>query len=250
MEAFKGRRVQPRLERLESRELLSLPYLVLALQQQAMNNDAKRKLANLTLASPAAPSAPQNGSGVFNPLLTPTGVPTKSESRREMYHATYVGQYTIGPGRFSTEAANFYLTGTGRSNQVAHSDMQMRVIRPTNPSMPSTGEVTFFDRNIDSNSDLGFDIYARPQKLDALGRPTQLVIYALDANVSGGNYVEGIANGTISVRYGPTPSTPHFNSSTRPLPGSLSQGTASVVINAQVYGIGTTFALHNVNINP
>jgi hypothetical protein len=71
----------------------------------------------------------------------------------------------------------------------------------------------------------------------------------VDVNVSAGIYVEAIGSGTIDIHNGPVPHTP-FSPSSKPLPGVLRQGTASVVINAQLYGIGTTFALHNVDFNP
>ncbi len=208
-------------------------------------------------ASPAASAlhqrftqAPSNTTIPLNQLLTPTGVPTAQESRRETYRATFVGQYMLGPGRFSTEASNFYFAGVGRSTVDLHSDTQLRVIRPTDPNILPAGEVSVFTRNLDSNTQIGWDIVAEPNSLDAYGRPTKLRIYSLDVNVSSGIYVEGSSQGTIQIHYGPVPHTPNFSPSSNRLPGVLSQGTATVVINAQLYGIGTTFNLRNVDYNP
>jgi hypothetical protein len=193
--------------------------------------------------------APSNSTIPFpNLLLTPQGVPTAAESRRETYHASFVGQYTLGPGRFSTEISNFYIAGVGRSTVDLHSDCQLRIIRPTDPGVAPAGEISIFTRNLDSNTQIGFDVVAN--SLDSLGRPTKLTIYALDVNVSSGIYVEGLSQGTITIHYGPTPPTPHFAPSSRRLPGVLSQGTATIIINAQLYGIGTTFNLRNVDYNP
>jgi hypothetical protein len=231
-------KIRPWLETVEGRALLShIPPSV---------GSGAGPLASAR--GPQFAQAPVNGTIPLNQLLTPTGVPTAAESRREAYHASFVGQYTIGPGRFSTEAANFYMNGVGRSTVDLHSDMQLRVITPSNGANPPAGEMTIFTRNLDSNTQLGFDVVA--DAVDALGRPTRLTIYALDVNISSGIFVEGTGQGTITIHYGPTPRTPHFQPSSRRLPGVTSQGTASVVINAQVYGIGTSFNLRNTNINP
>lgn len=198
--------------------------------------------------------APSNGSipnNATNQLLTPTGTPTPRESRRENFHAKFVGLYTIGPGRFSTEAANYLFRGVGHTTQVQNADIQLRVVRPADPSMYSTGVLSIFDRNIDSNSVLGLDVYAKPTQLDALGRPTHLVIYTLDPNISSGLYVEGLAQGTMTIHYGAVKHPPpHFAPPSRRLPGVISQGTATVTLSAQVYGNQTAFNLRNVAYNP
>ncbi len=244
-------RFRPSVDWLESRDLpTSLALVVADLQDLGMIARGQHALSNITLKSPPFTSPPVNQTGVFNPLLTPTGVPTAKESKRETYRASFVGEYTIGPGRFSTEQSDFYFRGAGRTNEVLHSDIQMRIIQPTDPTASSTGEASLFDRNIDSNSDLGFDLYAVPQNVDKFGRPTRLTIYSLDSNVSSGNYVEGLAQGTIDVHYGAGPHEKYYAPPHSKIPGVLSQGTATLVINAQLYGIGTAFALHNVNINP
>ena len=251
MRSVTRRSLRPCLERLENREVRSsLVYLVAVQRHDAMMNHITQGLKQLTLKPPQFLTPPTNATGVANPLLTPTGVPTAAESRRETYHATFAGQYSIGPGRFSTEAGNFYFRGAGRTNQVLHSDSQMRVIRPVDSTQPSTGEISLFDRNINNNSDLGFDIYANPQDVDRLGRPTHLTIYTIDVNVSSGNYVEGIARGTIDIHYGPVPHSKYFKPAQGSIPGILNHGTATIVINAQLYGIGTTFSLKNADINP
>ncbi|MHB1557481.1 MAG: hypothetical protein ACYC61_08380 [Isosphaeraceae bacterium] len=245
---------RPVVECLELRELpTSMALVDLALQKQSQTQQVNRILDGLTLQSPPFNTTPSNGTlpdGQVNQVLTPTGVPTPAESRRETFHASFVGQYTLGPGRFSTESGNFLFRGVGRTSSVLHSDIQMRIIDPTNPTAPSTGIAFITDRNLDSNSDLGFDVYAVPQQVDRLGRPTKLTIYAVDVAVSGGNYVEGLGQGTMTVHYGKVPPTPHFAPSSYPLPGARSQGTASITINAQVYGMQTAFALRNVDYNP
>lgn len=248
------RRRRPELEQVEPRRMpASLALIALAIQHQDMVDRVNRGLNNLRLQSPPFTTAPSNAvlpNGQVNQVISPTGTPTPRESRRETFHASFVGQYTLGSGRFSTEAANFYFRGTGRTSSVLHDDIQIRIIDPTNPTAPSTGVAALIDRNIDSNSDLGLDLYALPQNVDRLGRPTKLTVYALDVNISGGNYVEGLAQGTMTIHYGRVPATPHFAPSSHRLPGARSQGTASVVINAQIYGMQAAFALRNVDYNP
>ncbi len=248
------RRCIPGMEQAEARLTpTSLALIAMAVQHQNMLDHVQRGLNNLRLQSPPFTSAPSNSSlpnGQVNQAITPTGTPTARESRRETFHASFVGQYTVGPGRFSTEASSFYFRGVGRTSSVLHDDIQIRIINPTNLASPSTGATALFDRNLDSNSDLGFDLYALPQNVDRLGRPTKLTLYSLDVNISAGNYVEGLAQGTMTIHYGKVPPTPHFAPSTHRLPGARSQGSASVVINAQVYGMQVAFALRNVDYNP
>jgi len=240
-------------EPLEPRALpSSLPLLIMVQKHQQMIYQVNRFLNSASLLT-SFPNAPSNSSlpnGQVNQVINPTGVPTSRESRRETYHASFIGQYTVGPGRFSTESSVFYFRGVGRSTSVLHNDIQIRIINPTNRVLPSTGVAALFDRNLDSNSDLGYDLYALPSQVDKLGRPVQLTIYSLDVNISAGNYVEGSAQGTMSIHYGPVPRTRSFAPSSRALPGARSQGTASVVINAQLYGMQVAFALRNVDYNP
>lgn len=193
---------------------------------------------------------PVNGTIALNQLLTPSGVPSRAEAAREAYRATFFGEYVLGPGRFSAEASDFYFRGAGSTTQVLHADTQLRVIRPVDPTVNPGGAITIFDRNLDSNTQLGFDVVAAPQSYDRFGRPTQLTIYALDVNISSGSYVEGMAQGTMTIRYGPLPRIPHVRAPRGRIPGVLGQGSAVVSISAQVYSIGTTFNLRNVDINP
>ncbi len=237
---IRSRSARPGLEGLESR----------ALPSHLAATSAAAEMHQRFAQAPSNGSIPNNAP---NQLITPTGVPTRRESRRENFQATFVGEYTIGPGRFSTEAADFYFRGVGRDTQVLNADIQLRVVRPSNPSQDSTGILSIFDRNIDSNSVLGYDVYATPTQLDALGRPTKLALYALDTNISAGLYVDGQSQGTMTIHYGKVPASsrpPHYSPPGRTLPGVLSQGTASITIHAQLYTWQSAFNLRNVSYNP
>ncbi|MGO9466264.1 MAG: hypothetical protein ACLQIB_11005 [Isosphaeraceae bacterium] len=145
-----SRRYRPALEGLEVRELLSArPALGQAAHQQARNGPA----LNLIVANqaPTAASRPQSARGhanstppwvnesliqslaaqVYSPVTTtvpiniggtvfPPGTyavpqPTQAELRRETFWAEFVGRYSVGPPRFSNQAATIHIYSDGRS---------------------------------------------------------------------------------------------------------------------------------------
>jgi hypothetical protein len=193
-------------------------------------------------SSHGAHSADTNtAADVNNELLNPTGVPTPRQQARERFVAQFTGTFMAGPGQFSSQAQQFMFRGAGGSNQFLHGDIQLRAITPLDPTQPLTGETTMFDRNLNSNSVLGLDLVADPTSVDKFGRPTLFTISQLDQNVSSGYYDEGLAQGTVSIRY---------LSGGKPGPHGLSQGKAVVAIHAQIYSIGTDFILTNAQIDP
>lgn len=186
---------------------------------------------------------PSNGpepSAVVNYLLSPDGQPSAHQYHKLQFRAFFRGPFTMGPGRYSTEANQIYIRGVGTSNQFLHGDVQLRIITPTDPTIPQAGASTSFDKNINSNSTLGLLVQADPTSLDKAGRPTRLVIYSADPNTSAGQYVESQATGTINVTYHPQASPSK--------PGLTSTGIATLSINAQIYTLGTSFALRNAQL--
>ena len=162
----------------------------------------------------------------LNLALTPTGTLTKREQRKERFTAQYVGTYTVGAGRTSTEAIQTFITGVGTANTMLHSDIQLLIITPKDPTTPIGGVSTIFDRNLNSNTALGFDLTAPSQYVDQ-ARPAQLFPdVSIDPNISSGTYVEAYSAGTMNIHY--IPSGKHT-------PGVISQGTAIVTIHAQIY---------------
>ena len=122
-----------------------------------------------------------------------------------------------------------------------HSDIQMRLAVPTDPSLETTGASAIFDRNINSNTVLGLDLATpAPMSTAAAGR---IVItgVTLDANSSSGVYDESYAQGVIDIHYYP---------SGKKIPSALDQGTAIVKIYAQIYAPNVDFILRNSDINP
>lgn len=213
------------IEGLEARDLLSALIAVMA-SQAATHGTA-------TGGTSGEPT---------NLLINPTGTPTSHQQARQHFGAKFSGAYTVGPGRFSSEAQQLYFRGVGGSNQFLHGDTQLRLITPIDPTLPITGEITMFDRNLNSNSSLGLDLVADPSTgVDRFGRPTHLTVYQLDPNISAGVYVEGRASGTVDITY--------LTSDRRNHRG-VGQGRAIVTVRALVYSLGTSFILTNADINP
>jgi hypothetical protein len=110
-----------------------------------------------------------------------------------------------------------------------------------NASVGIGGVASIFDRNINSNTALGFNLSAPVQNIDRGGRPNYFSTVTLDPNISAGVYVEGFSAGTIAIHY--FPSGQHTK-------GVISQGKAVVTIHAQIYSANTSFILRNANIDP
>ncbi|SIN84185.1 hypothetical protein SAMN05444166_1219 [Singulisphaera sp. GP187] len=176
-----------------------------------------------------------------NPLFFPTGQPTPHEAARQRFVAKFVGPFTVGPGRFSSETQQLYIRGNGGSNQFLHGNTQLAVITPADPTQPLGGSMTMFDRNTSTNSSLGLQFVAdRATDLDSAGRPIHLTIYDIKSEESGGSYASALAVGTVNIRYSP---------SGRRSPGVLSQGTATVTVRALIYTSGTNGILKNADLN-
>jgi hypothetical protein len=124
-----------------------------------------------------------------------------------------------------------------------HSDIQMLLITPKDPSLPIGGVSAIFDRNLNTNTVLGFDESApqSPSYINRLGLPSLLPTLSLDVNLSAGTYDEAYAVGTVHIRY--IPSAKHT-------PGVIGQGKAIVTIHAQIYTANVAFILRNANIDP
>jgi hypothetical protein len=265
-EAKMGRRIRrdlrPTVEQCERRELLSAITGVMAGNSLLASRHAPKASTNLaggagsggqgsamfpasiSLGGVSLNQGPLlNPDGTINNLaLAPTGTPTPRERRRQQFVARYVGPYSVVPGRTTTEAIQTMIQATGAANTMLHSDIQIQLITPKDPSLPIGGISTIFDRNLNTNTVLGFDLAAPQSNVDRGGRPNHFSTVNIDANVSAGTYVEGYAQGVLNIHYIP--------GSRRSLPGALSQGTAIVTIHAQIYAPNTSFILRNAIIDP
>jgi hypothetical protein len=194
-------------------------------------------------------AVPQNQGPLLNPdgsinnqALAPTGTLTQRQLRRERFVARFDGTYTVGAGRTSDELIQTFITAAGSANTIRHGDIQLLLITPKNPSLPIGGTSAIFDRNLNTNTVLGFDEAApqSPATIDRFGLPSFLTTVSVDVNLSSGTYDEAYAIGTARIHY--------FPSATR-TPGVLSQGKAIVIFHAQIYTPNVGFILRNANID-
>jgi hypothetical protein len=250
------RDLRPSLEEIERRALLSSVTNVMA--TNSINADVLRSRATAIASGQASTAVfstqsiavPQNQGPLLNPdgtinnqALAPTGTLTKREQKRERFVANFVGTYSVGAGRTGDESIQTFITGAGSANTIRHGDIQLLLVTPKNPSQPIGGVAAIFDRNLNTNTVVGFDVAApqTSQFINRHGLPAFLPKVSLDINISAGTYVEGYAVGTMSIHYIPS------GKRTR---GVISQGRAAVTIHAQIYNANVGFILRNANINP
>jgi hypothetical protein len=274
-----GRRIsrnwKPAVEMVERRELLSLVTDIMAGNYNAMINSPKVRALLDGVSNPgttqaasaggqvttsATPSSqgrftptsesialPQNqgflppASPGYNLVLQPTGTATPAEVKRQLFTAVYRGPYIIGPGSFSSQASQVFIRGAGTSTTMLHTDIQMRLAVASDPTLETTGASVIFDRNLNSNTVLGFDLSTPRTNVDSQGRPNRITGVTLDVNASAGVYDEAYSQGVIDIHYYP---------SSKKIPGAAQQGTAVVKVYAQIYAPNVDFILRNSDINP
>jgi hypothetical protein len=255
MKRLHRHRLRPSIERVEPLLLLSNITNLMALNARAADSHALHAfvtggsggVAGSTASGGFVPSTtsialPTNqGPQGTNLALMPTGNLTPHERKRERFVATFKGHYTVGPGRTDTEAQQVHINAVGGANTMLHPDIQMRIIKPIDPTLPNSGVLAIFDRNLNSNTVLGMDFIAPSQDVDKAGRPNHFDQVSIDVNESSGIYDEAFSQGTIDIKY--IPDGKHT-------PGVFSQGTAIVKIRAQIYTTQVDFLLGNSNINP
>jgi hypothetical protein len=247
------RELRPFLEEVECRELLSAITDVMAgnsITATALNARAAALVAKQASRSVQSIAVPQNQGPLLNAdgtinnqALAPTGTLTKRQLQKERFVARYVGTYTVGAGRTSDEQIQTFITAAGSANTLLHSDIQLLLVTPRDKGLPIGGTSAIFDRNLNTNTVLGFDEAApqTPQFINKLGLPSLIPTVSLDVNLSSGTYDEAYAVGTMHIQY--QPSIKHTL-------GVLSQGKAIVTIHAQIYAPNVGFILRNANINP
>lgn len=259
MSRRRSRSWKPVVEAVEQRQLLSVVTAVMASNQQGFINSIKarsilgdRSAAAVSTAmrgggngfapSQSSIAQPQNqGPQGINLLLNPTGQMTPQQYKKSLYTAKFVGNYTIGPGRFDSEALQIAFQGVGSTTNILHADIQLGMIVAKDPSIQNSGASVIFDRNLNSNSALGFNLASPSTDVDDHGRPNRFTSVSLDTNTSSGTFVEGYSQGVLEIKYKP---------SSRRTRGVLEQGTAVVTFKGQVYAPNIAFILRNANINP
>lgn len=166
------------------------------------------------------------------------------EIRRETFTVRWVGQYTIGPPRFSDRASTIHLYGVaGGSNQFLKGKFQIAIFPPANPSATATpgnpyanqitGVAALIGQNyLQSGSNVVLDLNGTPAPGSAPNELPSQLTWTYDSNTSAGPYASpgGVAPGsgftqgagTLQIRWSPD---------ARPLAGT--RGSGRVVITFQ-----------------
>jgi hypothetical protein len=256
--AKRRRRVaRPLLELVECRELLSSIIDVLASTSAASHHgsSASTNLAAALSASRSGftttndPSQLTQGplAGTQNVAITPSGTFKPAAIKRQRFVARYVGPYSVIPGKTNTQSFQVIVQAAGTANTMLHSDFQARIVTPSTPATPDgtptpiSGVSSIFDRNLNTNTVLGFDFADPNSTVNSSGLPDQFTSVSIDVNSSAGTYDEAYGQGVINIKYEP---------SGKHAAGTLSQGTAIVTIKAQIYASDASSILRNATIDP
>jgi hypothetical protein len=203
------RRCGLNVERLEARDLLS----VVPIYMRAAHPSGP-SLASALIAASAASSAP-------------AGQLTPHEVARQTFVAKFIGPYTIGPGRFTDQASQVFVLGTGGSNQSLHMNLQMGFFPPADPTGTTTGVAALFPKNVAQTGSLLALGLAGPARGNLRGIPTHFT-WTVDSN-SGGLYLAagdfGTGQGTLDIRLIPGGKVPQ---------GASGAGEAIVVVRGLV----------------
>lgn len=224
----RSRRSVPRVEGLETRELLSVvPWLIRSGQpipHPALVASGSRLQA---LASGAAGGGGGNSGGVTSTQMDqPT--PTPHELARQRYINKLVGTFVVGPGRFSDQATSVLILAQGGSNQASHTNLQMAIFTPANTvNGMTTADAAITGRNVGSTGST-LDLSATsPPPNNRVGIPTHYT-WTVGPS-SGGLYSSATGQGTIDIKFIPGGKIP---------PGATGAGSAIIVIKGSVNVVG------------
>jgi hypothetical protein len=224
------RRSQPVVEGLEMRELMSTATQAPPVQALTATAASQNQLqaTNDVVNSPVIQ--------IFANLLygpnSPTPMtPTPSEIKQQIFTAAWIGQYTVGPPRFSDRASTIHAYAvSGGSNQFLKGKFNMELFPPADPSAaptpgnPYANQVTgiaglFPQDLLQSGNALVLDLNATPSPgSDPLALPTNLT-WTYDNNTSAGAYAAPAlftqGAGTLTIKWIPD---------AHPIPGTMGSG--------------------------
>lgn len=202
------RRREPSLERLETRDLLSVvPSL-------AARGRPPERLAPLAALGDS----------------NPPGRPTPHEVARRAFVAKFDGPFVTGPGRTTAQAFQSLLQGGGTSNMFLHGNLLMGLFVPKDPAEPITGLAMLVVKNVSDTGDLLLlDLQGDATSFDRQGRPTHLT-WTVNGG-SGGTFTDAEGEGTVEIRYRPGGRLPRRASAA---------GQAGVMFYGQISTTGVT----------
>jgi hypothetical protein len=205
-----GHRIAPRIENLETRELLTF---TLVHHTSLAAPGTLAALANRAAVQASATSGSGSGSSSTPPpSVDLTGTLTPHEIRRETFAGRFKGNYVIGPGRTTAQAMQLSSKGYGGANQSFHLWTDMRITVPTDPTQPVTGVIYVISWNVGTTgTQLFLDLVGDPAT-KVNGIPTHYT-WSVDPTSSGiygsaGGY--GMGNGTLNIKFfRPSPGPTH-----------------------------------------
>ena len=180
-----GRGLRPGVERLEVREV---PYASSLLTGSA------------TMANLLASTSRSSETAVPQVILTEAPQPTARELARQRFTAKFSGEYVVGPGRYTNQAAQFFISGGGLSSFFRKGDVQIGVFTPVDPTQPTTGIAALIDKNASNSGNvLVLDLEGDAGSLDSAGRPTHFT-WTVNGS-SGGSFSDATGSGTLDIHY-------------------------------------------------
>jgi hypothetical protein len=222
------------VERLEVRELMSTTTHFAEVQTLGASADSvERSQATSDVVNSQV--IQQFANLLYGPNSPTPMTPTSREIKRQIFTAAWIGQYTVGPPRFSDRASTIHAFAvSGGSNQFLKGKFNMVLFPPADPSAtptpgdPYANQVTgiaglFPQDLLQSGSTLVLDLSATPGPgSNPHELPTNLT-WTYDNNTSAGAYaapalfVQGA--GTLTIQWIPD---------AHPLPGTMGSGTMIV----------------------
>jgi hypothetical protein len=222
-------RCRPCVEGLESRDLLS--HVV----PQAAHQSASR------LPNPAV--IQQAVQLLYGPNSQTPMTPTPAAVRRQIFVARWIGQYTVGPPRFSDRASTIHAYGvSGGSNEFLKGKFNLTLFPPADPGATPTpgdpyanqltGVAGLFPENIlQSSSVVVLDLNGTSSSgSGSLALPTHLT-WTYDFNTSAGAYAAPVGftqgTGTLDLKWMPD---------AHPLPGTMGSGKVIITFQGLING--------------
>lgn len=203
----RDRRSAPRLEPLETRDLPTVIISHHVLGAAAVQADASTRSAAIAQPLGIAAHLGQAGAIVTPPPDATGGLPTPHEIRRQRYVGRFKGDYVIGPGRYTDQAAALSSLGYGGSNQAFHLWTNMRITVPSDPNATTTGQIYMIPWSIaTTGTALILDLQGDPKSIGPNGFPTHYT-WTVNGN-SGGLYQLSQGQGTFDIKFfrpGPGP---------------------------------------------
>jgi hypothetical protein len=213
-------------EPLEARDVPTVLAHPLALHPAAAVLTPHQGVTNVSQGITGSPTAP--------PASDAGGLPTSHEVSRQRFIGKFKGDYIIGPGRYTDQAAALSSLGYGGSNRTLHLLSNMRLVLPTDANQPSTGQIYMAGRDVaTTGSALVLDLTGVAGS-DFRGFPTRYT-WTVDP-ASGGVYTSASGEGTFDLTY--------FRSSPGPQPGMV-HGQLQFTINGFVNVAGI---FHNTGL--